>query len=139
MSLEPIKICENNKHSINQILGSVNGQAIEHAFATFEDIQEVVKTVEALALQKVALRKNLPGTKATITSGLKRPKFCAYRRLATCVTIEHRTSGWYLARVRQAFIYANGGGQARLSFSSKQDEVAVALFRSGYECRSAAA
>ena len=123
--MKPIKIIPKNAEAIEAALREVNGKAVAHAYTSYAEVAGLVSAAEK-ELAAVLYKKDWPGARWTETSGGKTANSYKYMRDATHVTIERRSSAWYVIEARHASIGTNGGGAGRLYLTPEQDEAAKA-------------
>lgn len=133
-TMKAIKITESKAAAIEAALKEVNGKAYDHAYTNFSEIEYMVHQAEASA-RAILNVKDLPGAQWTETSGAQVAK--KYRnsrnsRKATTVTIERRSSAWYMVAARSVEILTEGGGPGTLILTKAQDEAAKAKFATKY-------
>jgi hypothetical protein len=130
--IKATRITEQNRAAIVAILASVNGKATAHTWTTFGDIEYLALVAEKQLLDLVGSQKAAVGARFNATSGGKVANAYKYARSGTSVTIERRSTGWFLIEASEATLYADGGGARRLTLTAEQDKRAVELFRAGY-------
>jgi hypothetical protein len=130
--IKATRITEQNKDAIVAILAAVNGKSTAHTFTTYNEIEQIAAQAEKQVIDLVGSQKAAVGAVFKVTSGEKVPNAYKYSRDGTQVTIERRSTGWFLVDARHAALYASGGGAGRLTLTAEQDARAVELFRAGY-------
>jgi hypothetical protein len=130
--MKPIKITEKNSAAIVAILASVNGKAELHAWTTFDDIDYLARVAEVRLLDLVGSQKAAAGAEFRATSGAKVANSYKYSRSGTAVTLERRSTGWFLVYAAEQTLYPNTGGERKLTLTAAQDAKAIEVLRSSY-------
>jgi hypothetical protein len=130
--MKPIKITEKNSAAIVAALAAVNGKATAHAWTTFGDIDYLARVAEVKLLDLVGSQKAAVGASFRATSGSKVANSYKYSRSGTAVTLERRSTGWFLVHAAEQTLYPNTGGDRRLVLTQAQDAKAVEVLRSTY-------
>jgi hypothetical protein len=119
----PIKIIPENAEAIEAALREVNGKAAAHAYTSYAELTDLVDRAQSI-LSTLLYKKDWQGARWTETSGGKTANSYKYMRDATRVIIERRSSAWYMIEARHVSVGTRGGGEGRLSLTSRQDEAA---------------
>jgi hypothetical protein len=130
--IKATRITEQNRAAIVGILASVNGKATTHAFTLYLEIEALSLDAERQLIALVGSQKAAVGARYQATSGDKVANAYKYTRAGTAVILERRSTGWFLVDAVFATLYANTGGDRRLTLTAAQDARAVELFRAGY-------
>jgi len=130
--IKATRIADKNRAAIFHILATVNGRATSHTFTTYHEIEQIAAAAEKQVVDLVGSQKAAVGARLQATSGGKVANAYKYARSGTSVTIERRSTGWFLIDASEATLYADGGGARRLTLTAEQDKRAVELFRAGY-------
>ncbi len=130
--MKAVKITEKNAAAIVAILASVNGKALSHTFNTFGDIDYLARVAEVRVTDLVGSQKAAVGAEFRATSGSKVANAYKYSRSGTAVTLERRSTGWFLVHAAEQTLYPNTGGDRRLILTQAQDAKAVEVLRSTY-------
>jgi len=133
--MKMIKIAKENAKSIEKALGEVNGRATAHTFTTFSEIEKVAMNFEKSL--SILLKKDRNGAKFVAYSGESVSNSYDYGRKATKVTIEKRSTGFFLIDVSSETIHQNGR-KSELLLTPAQDLAAISLFKTktGYKIAS---
>ena len=94
-----IKIQTGHAQRIEDALHVVNGRAERHTFTTYEEVATVARDAEIVLDKLGVLKKDRPGTTATMVSGSKLPNCYKYNPIRTVLSITRRTAGWYVTGV----------------------------------------
>ena len=132
--MKPIKITEPNAAAIGAALRAVNGRAETHAYTTHEEIQALTQSAER-QLDDILYKQDWAGAQWTETSSGKVANSYRYTRDATRVTLERRSSAWYLIEAVGVRVGRNGGGAGRLSLTPTQHEAATRRLAERYTIR----
>ena len=130
--MKPIKITDSNKSAIEQLLREINGKLSAHVFSDYSEISNLATDAERKLARLLGLKKYYKGAKLSATSGSPMPNAYKYSRTATKITIERRSSAWYIVAAHREVIYPNDGGSENLILTTDQDSVAIAKLRSQY-------
>ena len=134
MTLKPLKIDQQNKQAIADALAKTNGNAREHTFNHFHELQALAEQAEN-QLDALSLKKSLRhGASMEAISGKAVPLSYSWARQATRVVIERRSSAWYLIHVSTADVRQRGGW-TDLQLTQQQDAEAVSKFRAAYSLK----
>ena len=129
--MKPIKIIPANAKAITAALKAVNKSAVTHTYAEAWEIVRLVDAADA-ELARIQLPKTMHvGAKYHATSGEAVSNSYAkkaHTRIATSVTLERRSTGWFLVGVEAATIWKQGGTE-RLVLTEAQRDEAIARFR----------
>lgn len=128
--MKAIKITAENTAAIAAALLAVNGKALNHVYSTFNEIAEIAVRAEA-RLALILSKKELSGAKVIARSGGVVPNAYKYSRRTTLVTIERRSSGWFLIDLKAVDAYKEAGKTIDV-LTVDQDSQAVARFRKTY-------
>lgn len=135
--MKAIKITVENKAAIESALASVNGRADAHTYTSYDDIDGIVKRAEQKSHALLGSRKSMIGAVVIATSGVAVTNAYAkkaFKRVATRIVIEYRSTGWFLKDVVKCDIYQEGGDE-RMFLSEEQRYVAVKKFTSQFNVR----
>ena len=128
-----IKICTKNAAAIEAALASVNGRANAHAYTTCGEIKAIAIKTEARVVEWVGAKKRTVGARVVSCSGTAVPSsYSGFRRAATSVTLECRTTGWFLTAVVRVDVTQAGGGADRLFLTRDQADCATARLNSQF-------
>jgi hypothetical protein len=130
MKMKAIKFTEANAEKINAILSDVNGRAVDHTLRSFGDIvkaDDQTKKAENL----VGGKKHAVGMKVLIESGDKVPNAYKYNRVGTIVTLEMRSSGWFITDICRTNLWASGG-KSVIIMTPSHHERAIEVLKRGY-------
>jgi hypothetical protein len=128
--MKPIKIIESNAAQIMSVLESVNGKSTAHTYTSFHDINWIVQLADK-KLMSLLPKKYHVGAVFSSVSGEAVPNAYKYKRIATSILIERRSTGWFLIDVRSTKIYKDGG-RDNIMLTKNQDAEAVSIFRKQY-------
>ena len=134
--MKPIKIAAQNSQQIVECLKSVNGRAHDHAYTDSSEIEYLADKAEA-ELERLGLPKTFrAGAIYRETSGNRVSNSYARKcffRAATSVTLERRSTGWFLANVQRVDVGQQGCGEGRLSLTTAQSAEALVRFIRQYD------
>ena len=130
--IKATRITEQNRAAIFHILAGVNGKATAHTFTTYQQIEQIAAAAEKQLIGLVGSQKSAVGARYKATSGEKVANAYKYTRAGTAIILERRSTGWFLVDAVFVTLYANTGGDRRLTLTAAQDARAVELFRAGY-------
>ena len=139
--MKAIKIDTANAAAIEAALKAANGRATAHSYISFREIQSIAGAAEAKVVALVGSKKCAVGALVRSTSGDAVSNAYAKktsRRAATNVTLERRSTGWFLIYVMGTEVWQKGGGSDALMLTPKQGDLAVALFKTQFGVQSAA-
>lgn len=129
--MKAIKITEENKAAIEAALSAVNGRATAHTFTKFSEIQYMAATAEAkfntLSIPKAVRKGATWGETSGCAVANAYAKKCS-TRAATWVTLERRSSDWFLTGAGKTEVYKDGGGPGRLTLTEAQAAKAIEVF-----------
>jgi hypothetical protein len=128
--MKAIKFDVKNAEKVNAILSDVNGKAVDHTFGSFGDIvkgDDRTKKAENL----VGGKKFAVGIKIIVESGHSVKSAYKYSRIGTQVTLECRSSGWFITDITRADIWQKGGPSTIL-MTPAHHERAVSVLKRGY-------
>jgi hypothetical protein len=128
--MKPIKIIESNSAKIMSALESVNGKSTAHTYTSFHDIKWIVQLADK-KLMSLLPKKYHAGAIFSSVSGDPVPNAYKYKRIATSILIERRSTDWFLIDVRATEIYKEGG-RNRIMLTKNQDAEAVSIFKKQY-------
>lgn len=120
-----------NCDKIDAALLDVAGTATQHTYTSAADVLRVAADATRYLSARLP-KKSWVGAKYQRTSGDGVPNAYKYSRVATKITLEYFSSGWFLVGVERDTIYADGCGHGILFLTKKQDDDAVVIFRSKY-------
>jgi hypothetical protein len=129
--MKSIKITTENLVPIQIALNAANGNATAHTLCRSADVLDVANDAERRLTALVGSKKYMVGGKATYRSGEPLPNAYKYPRLTTRLSIERRSSGWYLTDVVTFSEWRSAGGLS-LSLTQEQDAVVIKKVRSNY-------
>jgi hypothetical protein len=136
--MKAIKISLENAAAIEAALKSINGRSDAHCYTTFGEVFDLTESAEQkldglflpTSLHKGAVWKETSGGKVANS-------YKGITRNATRITIERRSTGWFLVDVAQASIFKQGGGAGRLTLTAEQAKEAAARFASQFSVAAA--
>ena len=129
--MKAIKINSANIAAIQAALVAVNGRALSHTF-TADEIVNVALTAEVEVLALLGNKKDVIGATMFARSGDKLPNAYKYGRQVNQITIERRSSGWWLVYIGCMGTLDKSAGSTRLTLTADQDAKAVARFKKSY-------
>lgn len=138
-TMKPILITEKNADSIAAALHAVNGTATAHTYSDFSKIAGIAAKAEREAIALLGSKKAAVGVRWAETSGGRVPNAYdkqAHTRIATCVTLERRPSGWFLTNARKATIFKDGGGPGLLFLTAAHEAAAIHELQKRYRMMS---
>jgi hypothetical protein len=130
--MKAVKITDKNADAIVAALAAVNGKATAHAWTYFGEIDYLARVAEKQLLDLIGSQKAAVGAAFRATSGSKVANAYKYTRSGTAVTLERRSTGWFLVHAAEETLYPNTGGDRRLILTQAQDAKAVEVLRSTY-------
>lgn len=122
-----IKITIANSAAIEAALHAVNGRATAHAYTAANEVVNASERGE-MELEKLGLPKaSRSGAFVKSCSGSRVAN--AYRgiRLGTVLTLERRSSAWYLVGVSQVTLKQEGGRDKLLVSQEQKDQLLARL------------
>ena len=132
--MKSIKITPANKSAIELALAAENGKAEAHTYTTYTDIADLAESANGRVLRILGAKKYIQGAVVTSLSGESVPSAYAQKsrtRVATLVSIECRSTGWFFVAVSRCDVYKDGGYES-LTLTTAQDARAVAVLRAKY-------
>jgi hypothetical protein len=132
--MKQLKIIDGNEAAIADLLFSVNGRALQHTF-TVAGIFGIARNAENAALALLGSKKAIVGAQAVMRSGGAVPNAYKYARQLNFMTIERRTSCWWIVALDNREWYEQAEGRLRLNLTAAQAENAVARFKTGFGVR----
>lgn len=128
-----IRITPENAAAIQAILKQANGNAAEHAFTTFAEINAIARRAESQLEDFGLPLRNRIGAQWIETSGGAVGRRYRYARRATKVHLLRRPTGWYLVEVMQAKIYESPGKTEKIKVTRAQEAEIVKRVRAQFE------
>lgn len=129
--MKAIKITADHAPAIEAALLAVNGRSKAHAYTSYDEIAALAAAAEK-TLDELLLKRDFPGAVWRETSGSAVANCYRGVRNGTTITIERRSSAWYLVDAHQAPLFKRGGGKGRLTLTVEQDVAAKAKVQSLY-------
>jgi len=129
--MKPIKFDVKNADKINAILDEVNGIAASHTYNKFTDMVADCNSQISRAENLVDGKKHAVGIKIIVESGYSVKSAYKYTRIGTQVTLECRSSGWFITDITRADIWAKGG-QSTIHMTPSHHERAIEVLKRGY-------
>ncbi len=129
--MKAIKFDVKNAEKINAILDEVNGIAASHTYNKFTDMFADCNNQISRAENLVGGKKYAIGIKIIVESGDSVKSAYKYTRIGTSVTLECRSSGWFITNICRADIWAKGG-QSSIHMTPSHHERAVEVLRRDY-------
>ena len=133
--MKPIKLTPQNAQAIVDCLKEANGRAHDHAYTSETELfylaEHAEKELERLGLPK-AMRTGATYHETSGDSVSNSYARKCFSRAATSVSLERRSTGWFLISAGRTDIYQKGGGEGRLRLTLAQSDEAVRRFRSQY-------
>lgn len=131
-----IKIEAKNAEKIETMLHEVNGKATAHCYTTYAEIAALVAEFEN-RLSKLLNKENRKGARYLCISGEALPKAYKHGRAITAVTIEARSTGFFLiAAMRIDRFNRQTIRRHDLILTKEQSDMAIARFMAKYVIRS---
>lgn len=135
-AFKSIKIAESNEALIRAFLDGVNGKATAHTFTQFYEIKQLADEAEK-QLQSLGVPKKVrAGASVRAVSGSRVPAAYKYPRTLSTLTIERRSSAWYITGMISTLNWAKSG-IVQVFVTEAQDAAAVAALRSRYNVKTA--
>jgi hypothetical protein len=134
IKMKAIKITAKNLLVIQAALVKVNGKACAHTFSAGEII-DVAEHAEFELLNLMGNKKDAVGATVFARSGNKLPNAYKYSRQVNKITIERRSSGWWLVYVGCYETWDKSGSRSSLTLTAAQDAKAVARFKKVYQVK----
>jgi hypothetical protein len=132
--MKPVKIID-DEGAIADLLVSVNGRAAQHTF-TVSEIFGFARDAENAAVALLGSKKAIVGAQAAMRSGDAVPNAYKYARQLNFMTIERRSSCWWIIALDNRESREQAQGRLRLNLTAAQAESAVARFKTGFGVRS---
>jgi hypothetical protein len=132
--MKQLKIIDGNEAAIAELLVSVNGRASQHTFAVTE-IFGIASDAENAALALLGSKKAIVGAQAVMRSGGAVPNAYKYARQLNFMTIERRSSCWWIIALDNRESHEQAEGRLRLNLTAAQAESAVVRFKTGFGVR----
>jgi uncharacterized membrane protein len=132
--MKAIKINVENVAAIQAALAAANGKACTHTFTAFEIII-IAEDAEVDVLGLLGNKKDVVGATVFARSGDKLPNAYKYGRQVNQITIERRSSGWWLVYIGCFGTLDKSGLSSRLTLTHEQDAKAVARFKKAYQVK----
>jgi hypothetical protein len=132
--MKQLKIIEGNETEIADLLFSVNGRASQHTFNVAE-IFGIARDAENAAVALLGSKKAIVGAQVSMRSGGAVPNAYKYARQMNFITIERRSSCWWIIDLDNRESYEQAQGRLRLTLTPAQAESAVARFKTGFGVR----
>jgi len=129
--MKSIKIITENLVPIQIALNAANGNSKAHTLCRSADVLDVANDAERRLTALVGSKKHMVGGKATYRSGEALPNAYKYPRHTTRLSIERRSSGWYLTEVVTFSEWRSAGGLS-LFLTQEQDAIVIKKARSNY-------
>lgn len=129
--MKAIKITIAGGAAIEAALHDVNGRSTSHAYTKYDEIAAIATEAEK-TLGELLYKKDYAGAVWRETSGSAVPNSYRGIRNGTAVTLERRSSDWYLVNVQQVPLFNHGGGRGRLTLTAAQDAAAIAKLKARY-------
>jgi hypothetical protein len=129
--MKALKIELSNTTAIEAELHSVNGKAKAHSYTDFSEIKAIADKFESKVYALLGNKKAMTGAKIISESGSSVAKSYKGKRVSTIVTIERKSSGWFLIAIGTGYLY-NDSGKSELFLTAAQDVRAVVQFRKNY-------
>ena len=132
--MKAIKINAENFSAIKASLVAANGKACTHTFTT-DEIIIIACAAEDEVIGLLGNKKDSIGATVFARSGDKLPNAYKYGRQVNQITIERRSSGWWLVYIGCMGTLDKSAGKTRLTLTPEQDAKAVARFKKSYEVK----
>lgn len=129
--MKPIKIAADNVADISTALFNANGRAEGHTLTSGSAVVDIAAVFEAQLVKLVGSKKSAVGARAFYQSGDQLPSAYKYSRRVTLLTLERRSTGWYLTQAKAGESYREAGPQ-HLILTEEQDAIAVSIFKKSY-------
>jgi hypothetical protein len=129
--MKALKIELSNKSAIESELHAINGRATAHSYTSFNEIEAIAKRFEGKVYDLLCSKKEMVGAIVRSESGSSVAKKYKGSRVSTIVTIERKSTGWYLTDVKSGQLWTDGGRDV-LTLTAQQDARAVEQFRKSY-------
>lgn len=130
--MKAIQIVEANADAIKAALHAVNGRSVGHAYTEYSEVADIAAAAEKRLAELLPNLKAYKGARWAEVSGAPVANAYRYMRDATAVTIERKSSGWYLVDVRSVRVGKAGGGAGRLFLTEAQDVLAKEKLAKAY-------
>jgi len=132
--MKAIKISADKVANIQAALATANGKACTHTFTALEIIT-IAEAAEIEVLGLLGNKKDVIGAMIFARSGDKLPNAYKYGRQVNQITIERRSSGWWLVYIGCFGTLDKSGSSSRLTLTAAQDAKAVARFKKSYQVK----
>lgn len=121
--MKAIKILQKNAKDIEDALREVNGKAHKHAYTTYREIEKCMLTAQA-ELNLLLYPKDHIGARWVKTSGNHVARASRNMQEATTITLERRSTGWFLVELCAVQIGVSGGGYGQIYLTPDQERAA---------------
>jgi hypothetical protein len=132
--MKAIKINAANIQAITDALVAANGKSCTHTYSP-DEILEVALSAEFKVIALLGNKKDAVGATVFARSGDKIPNAYKYGRQVNQITIERRSSGWWLVYVGCYGTLDKSGSRSSLTLTAAQDAKAVARFKKAYQVK----
>jgi len=130
--MKAIKVTADNADAIKAALAAVNGRSHAHTYTSCEEVIWVTRRAET-RLEELGLPKGLrSGARMVDQSGTKLPRAYGNRATTTTITVERRSSAWWLVEVRPSILWPQARPYQGLVLTPAQDAEAVRRLRETY-------
>ena len=130
--MKAIKITGSNSAAIEAALKQCNGTATRHVYTAASEIANIAADAERRLAELQIPIKDRSGALFTSRSGHRLPNAYKDSRIVNRVVLERRSAAWWLVRVESERAW-NDAGSEHLHLTARQDEIAVAHLRAGYQ------
>jgi len=130
--MKPIKVCEKNAFAIEAALRQANGKAVAHTFTTYAEIAKMAEFAERIAYALLGTKAAAIGAKAIAQSGEKLPNAYKWTPIITSVTLEKKSTGWFLLSANSIETHF-GGKRVCIFLTPAQKDMAISKFKLNFE------
>ena len=131
-TFKAVKISEKNTPMIEAILANANGAATAHTYTSADEIIKLATLAENKVVGLLGSQKAAAGTLAFSKSGSAVLNAYRHTRTGTVVTLERRSTGWFLTDAVKCILYKEGGYDIKLRLTVEQDTQAIAVLHRQY-------
>lgn len=123
--MKPIKIVPENQAAIRDALKAINGRAEQHTFTSYGEIEACAEEGERQLRSFGVTKANCAGARFIAESGSKLPNKYNHKAIGTRITLERRSSLWYLAEIHSYDLWPNHSPKRRLQVTQEQADEAT--------------
>lgn len=129
--MKAIKIIAANAAELTVALKAANSRSTEHTLTDGEFILAIAEKFEDKLHHLIGNKKLANGARAVWVSGVQLPNAYKYKRTVTRLTLERRSTNWWLVSATAEQAYKDAGPEY-LILTPEQDAAAHAILRRQY-------